>query len=53
MLVVAFIVHAGDGFGKQELPLIYATTYVILGIAGAGKYSVDNWIYKKQENQGI
>jgi putative oxidoreductase len=53
MLVAAFIVHAGDGFGKQELPLIYATTCLILGIAGAGKYSVDYWIYKKQGNYEI
>lgn len=47
MLVVAFIVHANDGFGKQELPLLYGMIYFAIAIAGAGKYSLDNLIYKK------
>lgn len=47
MLVAAFIVHANDGFGKQELALLYVVIYLVIAIAGAGKYSVDNWIYKK------
>lgn len=44
MLVAAFVVHAGDGFGKQELPLFYASSYVILLIAGSGKWSLDRLI---------
>ncbi len=47
MLVAVFIVHANDGIGKQELPLLYAGIYLIIAIAGAGKISIDNWIYKK------
>lgn len=47
MLVAAFIVHASDGFGKQELALLYATTYLVLTIAGAGKLSIDKWILDK------
>lgn len=50
MLVAAFVVHSGDGFGKQELPLLYATTYLIFVIAGAGKMSVDKWIYDRISN---
>ena len=50
MLVAAFIVHAGDGFGKQELALLYATLYLVLAIAGAGKFSVDKWIYDRLRN---
>lgn len=50
MLVAAFIVHASDGFGRQELPLFYAISYVILIIAGAGKLSVDKWIYDRMSN---
>jgi putative oxidoreductase len=46
-LVVAFIVHANDGFGKQELPLLYASIYFVLAKTGAGKISLDNWIYSK------
>lgn len=47
MLVAAIVVHANDGFGKQELPLLYASIYFVIAIAGAGKISIDNWIYKK------
>lgn len=47
MLVAAFVVHANDGLGKQELPLLYATVYFAIAIAGAGKISIDNWIYNK------
>lgn len=47
MLVAAFIVHSSDGFGKQELPLFYSTIYVVLTLTGAGKFSMDNWIYAK------
>ena len=47
MLVAALIVHAPDAFRRKELPLLYTTIYVVIAIAGAGKYSVDNWIYKR------
>lgn len=47
MLVAAFVVHANDGFGRQELPLLYSTIYFVIAIAGAGKISIDNWIYRK------
>ena len=47
MLVAAFIVHAADGFGRQELPLLYAACYLLISLAGAGKMSVDHWIYTK------
>ena len=50
MLVAAFIVHANDGFRKQELALLYATTYLVLAISGAGKFSVDKWIYDRLRN---
>lgn len=50
MLVAAFVVHASDGFGKQELPLLYAASYLVLAITGAGKISIDKWIYDKISN---
>ncbi|MBK8518397.1 MAG: DoxX family protein [Saprospiraceae bacterium] len=50
MLVAALIVHANDGFGKQELPLMYSTIYLAIAIAGAGKISIDNWIYNKMNS---
>lgn len=50
MLVAAFIIHATDGFGKQELPLMYVAIYLVIAIAGAGKISIDNWLHKKIKN---
>lgn len=52
MLVVAFIIHPNDGFGRQELPLIYSCVYLVLVIAGAGKISLDNWITLKLIGSG-
>lgn len=47
MLVAAFVIHGADGFGRQELPLLYAASYVVVLIAGAGNVSVDKWITTK------
>lgn len=48
MLVAVFIVHQNDGFGKQELPLLYLMVYLSFSITGAGKISIDNWLFKKK-----
>ena len=47
MLIAAFIVHANDGFGKQEFALLYAVIYLTITLIGAGKYSLDYLISKK------
>lgn len=47
MLVAAFIIHANDGFGKQEFALLYAVIYLTIAMIGAGKYSLDYLISKK------
>jgi len=47
MLTIIFVVHGTDGFGKQELPSIYAVIYFVIAFVGAGKISIDNWIYTK------
>ncbi len=49
MLVAAFIIHATDGFGKQEFALLYGLIYLTILIVGAGKYSLDFMISKKQK----
>jgi putative oxidoreductase len=48
MFVIVFMVHAPDGFEKQELPGLYLLIYVLLLITGSGKYSIDHLIYKKR-----
>src|SRR5919107_28258 len=41
MAVAVFFVHAADPFGKQEPALQYLLVYVVLLLAGSGKYSFD------------
>ena len=44
MTVVAFVVHLDDGFGRQELPLLYLAGFILLFFTGGGKYSLD-WYF--------
>jgi putative oxidoreductase len=41
MGVAAFVRHADDPFGRQELPLTYLVMALTLLIVGAGRYSID------------
>ncbi|MCB9365175.1 MAG: DoxX family protein [Flavobacteriales bacterium] len=50
MLVAAFIIHANDGFGKQEFALLYGVIYLTILLIGAGRYSLDYSISKKLKN---
>lgn len=47
MLTAIFIIHIDDGFGRQELGLHYLLVYLIILIAGAGKFSFDHYFPKK------
>lgn len=44
MCIILFVVHRGDGFSTIELPLIFLVMFVMLFIAGAGRFSLDNII---------
>ena len=46
MLVAAFIVHVDDPFGKQELPLLFLFSFILILITGPGKYSLDYFLKK-------
>lgn len=46
MLIAALIVHANDGFGKQELPLLYSAVYLVLMMVGSGRLSIDGLLVK-------
>jgi putative oxidoreductase len=41
MMVALFVVLAGKSLSARELPIHYLASYIVLIIAGAGKYSVD------------
>lgn len=47
MLIAAFIIHANDPFGKQELPLLYFLGYLCIIILGSGQYSLDAVLKRK------
>jgi putative oxidoreductase len=47
MCVAIFGVHWGDPFKKIELPLIYLVMYIVVLLAGPGKYSLDTPLMKK------
>lgn len=49
MAVAALIVHMPDGFGRQELPLLYMFGFILLMLTGAGKYSVDHFLMLKKK----
>lgn len=48
MAVAAFIVHATDGFGKQELPILFMFGFLLLAICGGGKFSLDYFLQNKR-----
>ncbi len=41
MAVAAFIVHASDPLGTKEMSILYLIAFSVIGLLGAGKYSVD------------
>ena len=53
MIVAVIFVHGADPFGKKELALMYLNVFVILLVAGAGKYSLDKWIYDRNARKNL
>ena len=47
MLTAALVAHAGDPFGRKELPLLYFTIFFCILIFGAGKFSIDGLSNRK------
>lgn len=51
MAVAALIVHMPDGFGRQELPLLYLFGYILLFFTGGGKYSLDWYLLSTKKKK--
>jgi len=47
MLTAVFLIHAADPFSVKESALHYLVVYIILLLAGSGKYSVDYLLQKR------
>lgn len=41
MAVAAFVIHAKDNLRTKELALLYLIVFVVIMLAGSGKYAVD------------
>ena len=52
MLVAVLYVHAADAFAKQEPGLQYLLVYVVLLLAGSGRYSIDYLLQPKTVTSG-
>jgi putative oxidoreductase len=42
MFVAAFVVHIQDDFGTKEKALLYLVGFVVIFLAGPGKFAIDN-----------
>lgn len=48
MIVAVFDAHGGDIFGKGEIGFLYLAIYITLLLKGAGKYSIDAFLFNKE-----
>ena len=46
-LVVTFIAHAGDPFGDREKPILFLMLGLTLALTGAGRFSLDSLIARR------
>lgn len=48
MLVIVFLVHAGDPFKEKEHALLFLAPYLTLMLTNAGRYSLDFILFSKE-----
>lgn len=49
MLMAILVIHGNDPFAAKELAVIYLGVYFSLFFLGAGKYSVDYWMFQRNK----
>jgi putative oxidoreductase len=42
-----FVVHGHDTLLERDIPFMYSLAFLLIAVLGAGKYSIDNYLYKK------
>lgn len=47
MLIAAFYIHGADPFARKEPAILYLLPYVMLLLAGSGKYALDHLLQQK------
>lgn len=45
MLIAGFVVHADDGWAKQEFALLYALVFFVIMFTGGGRFSLDSLLW--------
>lgn len=48
LLVVVFIIHADDPWGKKEMALLYVVPFISLIFLGGGRFSLDRVLLGKR-----
>lgn len=42
-----FVIHWHDSLWEKDMPFMYSIAFLLLGVLGPGKYSMDDLIHKK------
>ncbi len=45
MLVAGFVVHADDGWARQEFALLFALVFFVIMFTGGGRFSLDSLMW--------
>ena len=51
MLVAALLAHGGDPLAEKEMSLLYLAGYLSIMLLGAGKFSLDDLIFKNKKSR--
>lgn len=43
-----FIVHGSDPLPERDIPFMYSISFLMIAFLGAGKYSLDNYLFEKK-----
>jgi putative oxidoreductase len=51
MAMAFFVIHSQDAFAVRELALVYLVVFVLMYIAGPGKFAVDRYFAVKERGR--
>ncbi len=49
-LIGLLVIHIADPWPAKDAPWMYSLAFLVILLMGPGKYSLDNWMYKKLKN---
>ena len=48
LLVALLIFHASDPFADRELAFVYSIAFIVIGLNGSDRYSLDAWLANRK-----